>query len=46
VQRSTTSAAATSYICIDCGYIYDGSIPFEKLPRCALLFYSISLPAS
>ena len=34
---TTASTAATStatYICIDCGYIYDGSEgPFDKLPR-------------
>lgn len=29
VARATTK---TAYVCIDCGYIYDGSTPFEKLP--------------
>lgn len=32
VARKTATKAAQAYICIDCGYIYDGSTPFEKLP--------------
>eukprot|EP00878_Enallax_costatus_P045935 GHUV01055476.1.p1 GENE.GHUV01055476.1~~GHUV01055476.1.p1 ORF type:complete len:111 (-),score=24.28 GHUV01055476.1:386-718(-) len=32
VARKTATKAAQAYICIDCGYIYDGREPFEKLP--------------
>eukprot|EP00877_Chromochloris_zofingiensis_P004434 jgi/Chrzof1/13992/Cz08g20130.t1 len=31
VARKT--AAKTAYTCIDCGYIYEGSTAFEKLPN-------------
>jgi len=27
------TATKTAYICIDCGWIYDGKEPFEKLPN-------------
>lgn len=27
------AATKTAYICVDCGYIYDGSTAFEKLPN-------------
>ena len=29
----TKAATKTAYICVDCGYIYDGSTAFEKLPN-------------
>lgn len=33
VQTQARAATKQLYICVDCGYIYDGSEgPFEKLP--------------
>ncbi|KAG7672117.1 hypothetical protein NADE_000210 [Nannochloris sp. 'desiccata'] len=31
--QSTTIVAKASYICVDCGYIYDESTAWEKLPN-------------
>lgn len=33
VHTQARAAAKQAYICIDCGYIYDGAEPFEKLPN-------------
>lgn len=32
-RSSSKTAAKTAYICIDCGYIYDGREAFDKLPN-------------
>uniref|UniRef100_A0A383WB62 Rubredoxin-like domain-containing protein n=1 Tax=Tetradesmus obliquus TaxID=3088 RepID=A0A383WB62_TETOB len=33
VARKTAAKTSTAYICIDCGYIYDGKEAFDKLPN-------------
>jgi len=33
VARTPVVAAKAAYICVDCGYIYDESTPFDKLPN-------------
>ncbi|KAG1681031.1 hypothetical protein FOA52_009991 [Chlamydomonas sp. UWO 241] len=30
--RLRVQAAANAMVCIDCGYIYDGKVPFDSLP--------------
>lgn len=49
VQARSTTKQDTAYICLDCGYIYDGSEgPFEKLPSSCErlpLAYKQALPA-
>jgi len=32
-SRQYTVTVSAAYICIDCGYIYEGSTAFEKLPN-------------
>jgi rubredoxin len=35
VRAAASGATATGqvYLCIDCGYIYDGRVPFVQLPK-------------
>ncbi|KAF6253108.1 hypothetical protein COO60DRAFT_1628327 [Scenedesmus sp. NREL 46B-D3] len=33
VARKSAAKTSTAYICVDCGYIYDGKEAFDKLPN-------------